>query len=138
MQYGEERKDHLTYSTRLFSKRFENQDKKEAYMDACKWLATNIISKRSELCAMTFSIDPVKDAMPASFILTVYVSLDEPEVRERHCKVCKELTSLFYVKGGVDNQCSNCKMLAYTQRMDELIHQKKVYYGVRLKGMLYK
>lgn len=128
------KKDGIEYAQRLFSKEFAHEDKKTAYLNACKWLASNIISNRKELCEMTFKVYPIEGRSVPTFLLEVFVTLPETEVRERNCAICREMSRLFYVNGSAfDAHCGNCKMNGYVQRLDDMIKRKRVYYASRMR-----
>lgn len=115
----------MKYAEKIFRKRFSAERSKDAFLKAAEWLAKNVISKKDEIGDFTFGIEKVKDSEQPTFELTLYVSLDEKEVMERHCKICEEVHKLFYVNE--ENNCNSCSVKAYRKRMEEAIKIKGSY-----------
>lgn len=117
----------MKYSERVFRKKFTDEySSKKAYLTACEWLAKNIVSRREKIGDFTFGIERDKNEEKPTFVLSVYVSMDEKEVNDQHCKVCKEVHKLFYVNEK-DSNCNSCSMMAYRKRMHEKISVKRQY-----------
>ena len=115
----------MKYSQRLFRKQFTSEESsKDAYMELCKWLAKNVISKKDEIGEMTFEINKVKADYP-TFELTLYAMLDENDVNKLHCDACKEAHRLFYV--GNEAKCDSCAVNAYRTRMKQRLNTKSQY-----------
>lgn len=125
----------MKYNEEAFSKSFTDEKRKVAYLDACKWLASNIISKEDELCEFTFKIKEDKEAELPTFKLILYVTLDEKELRNRHCNICKEAHSAFFINNKVD--CNSCNASAYQKRMEDMIKQKRLFLKGKLERVLF-
>lgn len=105
----------LTFCKLVLRKSFQAENPKKAYMDACKWYATNIIAKGYDL-----KVEYKKKFNEVTLLL--YVSLDEKEVKEKHCEICKSMHNQFFLNDKQD--CNACKMLAFNKRMEQLIDTK--------------
>ena len=126
----------MQYTERVFSKKIVGKNKKETYLKACKWLATNVISKKAELGNFTYSIDDDTDGngqLP-TFKISIYVSLNEKELRERNCIICRQAHSTFFMNESCN--CGSCNATAYQKRMDEMIKSKKVFFAGKLKEIV--
>lgn len=116
---------------RVFSKKFIHENKKEAYLSACKWLATNIISKR-DLGEYSFEIKERKVVEEFCFVLTLYVSLDEQQLFEGHCNVCRTINNNFFQN---NEACGLCRAKAYRYRIEDKLKSRKGYAIEHLEGL---
>uniref|UniRef100_A0AAU8B148 Phage protein n=1 Tax=Dulem virus 36 TaxID=3145754 RepID=A0AAU8B148_9CAUD len=118
---------------KLFERIFEGETTKEAYMNACKWLASNVIAVNNmEYIQCKFiKVDKGYTNYAKSIRLEVYAMLEEKEEFEHFCKVCKEAGNLFY---SVEDKyrCYNCKLKPYRDRVKQDIDRRKDY----IKGVL--
>jgi uncharacterized paraquat-inducible protein A len=123
----------MKFTVKYFEKMFYNDDSKEAYLEACKWLATNVISKvevRDSLVQIT-KLPQEKSDLP-TFKLELFAQLDDTEERSRFCERCQEFHKLFYINQQFN--CDKCNMTAYNENMKTRLITKK---GLR-KGQLRK
>ena len=124
----------IVYSKEFFKKKFQAESMKAAYMSACKWYATNVLSK-DELHNVQVEFEKrTKDEQFPTVVVHLFAALSEDELRERHCKICKETQTLFYMKK-VHN-CDRCDVTAYQLRADEMIRVKTEFYKERLRKRL--
>lgn len=112
----------MQFSERIFHKTFTASKSKDAYLMLCEWLARNVISKKDEIGEFTYEVEKVKDAEQPTFKLSLYASLNEKEVIDQHCRVCKEVHNLFYENS--EYNCNLCREQAYRKRMQEKITVK--------------
>lgn len=115
----------IKYSKEFFKKKFTAETMKEAYMAAVKWYATNVISK-DELHSVHVEFEKAKDEQFPTVTIHLHAILSENELRERHCKICKETHSLFYVNSNYN--CNRCEANAYQRRTDDMLRVKLEYY----------
>lgn len=102
------------------NKVFEGKTMKDAYLSACKWLSSNIISiNNSEHIMYRFEKQKSKDYV-SRIKLIVYVYADEEEVNEHNCDVCREAQGAFFLKEN-KYQCYSCKIEPYRKRMKQKI-----------------
>lgn len=127
----------MRYLIKVLSKQFQHEISKQAYLDACKWVAVNIINnKQVELQDITWNIAKVsKEGQLPTFKLTVYASINEKDVRENHCEVCKQVHNLFYMNKEEAN-CAECKLKAFQKRLDDAAEVKRVYVRGKIGGQL--
>lgn len=115
----------IYYSKEFFRKKFSAETMKKAYMDACKWYSTNVISK-DELHSVQIEFEKINSKDLPTIVIHLYAVLSEDELRERLCKICRESHSVFYMNNYVD--CSRCEAKAYQARTDDMLRVKLEYY----------
>lgn len=120
----------IKYSKEFFKRSFEADTMKNAYMNACKWYATNVLSK-AEL--HNVQVEFVKETGKQFPTVTIhlYAVLSENELRERHCNICREYHGLFFMNN--NHNCDKCELKAYQKRADEMLLIKLEYYKELLK-----
>ena len=95
---------------------FEARKTKEAYLEACKWVASNVIAlNNSKNLGYKIEKHETKGNLKA-VKLTVYVQIEEQEVYDKNCNVCRECSNLFYLKEN-KNLCDGCKINPYRERL---------------------
>lgn len=104
------------YGESLLTKTFTDHVSKKAYLKACKWLAQNVFSKPDLAKYITVKIEKVENKKQESgFKISLFVVIDENEVRESYCKKCKNLHTILY---SVDKpKCDECKLNAYKKNI---------------------
>lgn len=107
------------FCEKVFQKEFEHEVSKQAYLNACKWLAMNVYNNVELAKNLVVAINKKEQSELPTFVITVYVHIDEKEQREAHCKKCKMLHTIFYSVSGAD--CSECKANAYYKRLEECL-----------------
>lgn len=110
---------------KVLEREFSAGKMKEAYLQCCKWVSSNIIAKNN--CRnVTYRIEKLHSGMwePQKVKLTVYVMCDEDEVMERHCEICKEVSGNFYMSQN-KYMCNSCKMPPYRRRVQERLRMLK-------------
>lgn len=121
----------IYYSKEFFKKRFTSSTMKKAYMDACKWYATAVLSK-DELHNIQVEFEKLYDGQLPTVMVHLFAVMDEQELRERHCTICREQYTAFYMHSTAP--CSKCEANAYQRRADEMLRIKLEYY----KGLINK
>lgn len=121
-----------TYGKEFFKKQFIAETMKEAYMKAVKWYATNVLSK-AELQDVQVKFEKDLDEQFPTITIHLIAIANEDELRKRHCEICQEFHSLFYMS---KNNCNKCEAVAYQKRADELILTKIDYYKANLNKAL--
>ena len=117
-------------SEKFFSKKFSGETTKEAYMKAAKWVAKYVVAKDG-LEQVTYNYEKLKEEAAPTIQLTLYVSMNENEIQDRHCAICKESHSHFFISE--ETNCNWCKLLAYHKRKKDSIKVKKSYCGEMLR-----
>lgn len=121
------------YCEPLVRKRFSGETLSEAKTKALKWYGRYAACKK-EFSNTMCSLEDVSDGQSPIVALTVYVCLDQKEVQEKHCGVCKEFRGLFYVNN--QSNCSRCDVTAFNRRVEEMLHIKKSYDREQLKRII--
>ena len=118
------------YSENYFRKSFVGSSFKDAYLKACKWVSTNVISK-DELARNTMvHYKKETESQLPTITVTLFAITNEAEIRQKQCEVCKETHSLFYLNKNYD--CNKCNANAYQRREDDMIKRKKEFCIERL------
>ena len=115
----------IVYSKEFFKKKFTADTMKVAYMNACKWYATNVLSK-DELHNVQIEFEKSAKGEFPTVVIHLFAVLSEKELRERYCKLCKESHSLFYMNQNFN--CNRCEAKAYQARTDDMLMVKLEYY----------
>lgn len=111
----------MLVSEEVQQKYFTDKTIKDAYLTACKWISTNFIAKGNSN-NITYKINKVSTQFgePKKVVVTIYVTIDEGEVFEQNCEVCKEANSLFYLNSA-RHDCDSCKIIPYRKRIKNKI-----------------
>lgn len=104
------------YSEFLCERKFINKVSKQAYLDACKWLAMNVYSKPDLTKFITVQIEKEGDK---TFIVRLYMTVDEREIKDSYCSKCKQLHTIFYSIDKID--CGKCKMNVYRKQLHDSV-----------------
>lgn len=116
----------ITYGRKFFEIKFSAETMKQAYMKACKWYATNVLSK-DELHEVQVEFEKGYDEQQFPTItIHLFVALDEEIIKERHCKICREVSKSPFTNKVSD--CNNCEVTAYQKRKDDTVRVKAEYY----------
>lgn len=118
----------LRFAEELISKKFTGENMKDAYMKAVKWYASNILAK-DELHGICVEYE--KDTQFPTIIAHLYITMNEEEVRQNHCNVCKEFHHSFFINEA--ENCNNCNVSGYQKRLDIKIKAKRDYYRELLR-----
>lgn len=121
----------IKYSQEFFKKSFTAGDMKSAYLSACKWYSTNIISKAEFLNVHVKFVKENKEESPTITIYLFAVLDGEPEAMAQYCKCCKEFNGLFYINRTVD--CDKCEVSKFQERLEEKSKIKTSWYGELLR-----
>lgn len=118
----------LRFSEELLSMKFVGNNMKDAYMKAVKWYASNVLAK-DEL--HNVCVEYEKDKQSPTVTIHLYVTLEEEEVRQSHCNVCRDFHHSFFINE-VEN-CNSCNVLGYQRRLEQKIKVKRDYYRELLR-----
>ena len=117
----------MNITEQIIEKQFGGKNMKEAYLNCCKWVSSNIIAKTNSE-NITYQITKQKDKI----MLKVYVMVDENEIKERYCNICKEMSNMFYLSEN-KHKCESCKMMPYRERMKERLKTLRIVVGEKIK-----
>ena len=117
----------LNLSEKIYARKFRGTNTKEAYLKACRWLAINVISKDELNRNITYNFQKVDNdpTQLPTIELKIQITIDESIAKERHCEICRETHSSFFINEHYN--CNECKLSAYHKRCNHLINQKKLY-----------
>lgn len=104
--------------TKIAAKNFVGDSMKSAFLNANKWIGSNILANEKLSANVNWSMQKiVSDSGLPSVEVTFYVRLEESEMHKRFCERCKEFHCLFYINQ--QQNCNNCNMSAYRAQMAE-------------------
>lgn len=111
------------YCGKILTKKFTGRESKKCYMKVVKWLAKNVVSNPNLNDQVTYSITKSqKDGMYV-YTLKLFVRMDGEQVRDRHCAICKETHSLFFINQ--ETNCNSCNLGAYFNRKKVMLQTKQ-------------
>lgn len=112
---------------RLYTKTFKDKKSKDCYLSVCKWLANNIVSNIDFNKNIRYNIEKSFDEKIGLYVYTLnlYISLDFDELQKRHCAICKETHSSFFISE--ETNCNWCKIKAFLNRLDNQMQLKKKF-----------
>ena len=113
----------------VYQKDFTGATMKDAYLKACKWYASTVLSK-DELSNL--SVEYIKDEQYPSVTARLFTMIEENEVRQHHCAICKEMHRHFFINENCN--CSWCNSEAYHNRLHEQLKIKRAYVRSKLEG----
>lgn len=123
----------IRYSEPIMRKRFSGEDIKDAKVKALKWVGKYVMCK-DELKDVTYTFECDNAGQFPTVAVTVFAYLDEQEAKERHCKICKETRSCFFINERCN--CDECEAEAFERRMSDMLRSKKLYYRGNMKKIL--
>ena len=115
----------IVYSKKFFQRKFVGETMKSAYLEACKWYATNVLSK-DELHNVQVEFEKNSKGEFPTVVIHLFAGLSENELRERFCKLCKEAHDSFFMNKNYN--CNRCEAKAYQDRADDMLRIKLEYY----------
>ena len=123
----------IKYSREFFRKSFIADNMKAAYLSACKWYSTNVLSKAEfkNVHVQFIKEDREKTEFPTVTVCLFAVQDGEVEVLKEHCKCCKEMHNNFFINE--DTHCNRCSALGFQNRLEQGITIKKDWYRNLLK-----
>ena len=121
----------IKYSTEFFSISFSGKNMKDAYLKACKWYATNVLSK-DELHNIEVMYE--KDKQSPTVTLHLFATLYEQSLIDEHCDVCKSAHNALFCSSNTN--CEWCKIHGYRNRLNQKMSIKKEYYKEKIKRNL--
>ena len=109
----------MLYIHEIYSRQFKAEGSKEAYLKACKFVASTVLSEKSKVEAskVVWDVKRVKkeeEGLP-TFLLTLYFKFDDTVFKSQTCQACKEFHRSFYVN--TDFNCSRCNKIGYEKNV---------------------
>lgn len=111
----------MKYVHEFYKRSFKAEDSKNAYMKACKFVASNIISDKSKVEAskVTWTVQKVKveDGDLPTFQLTLYYTFDDTEFMKQTCDACKQFHKSFFINENFN--CDRCNKVGYERNVTQ-------------------
>lgn len=106
------------FMEKVFEKEFSDVVSKNAYLEACKWLAKNVYGKEGLNDYISVKIEKQKAKKNKKYVfkVVIYTIVDANELKEEFCKKCKMLHTTFYCVDKIN--CEECKMFAYHNNVE--------------------
>lgn len=123
----------IKYSREFFKKSFTADTMKSAYLLACKWYASNVLSKAEFANVHVQFTKDDKSEFPTVTVRLFAVQDGEKEVMAQHCECCREMHRTFFVNE--DTHCNRCSALGFQNRLEQRINIKKDWYRELLKKL---
>ena len=108
----------MEYIKKFYERDFKSDDSKKAYLKACKFVASNIISKGSkvEVSKVTWDVVRVEGDLP-TFRLTLYYKFDDKEFMKQTCDACKKFHKSFFINENFN--CNRCNKVGYEKNIEQ-------------------
>ena len=123
----------MLIAEKIIQKQFKAKTMKQAYLECCKWIATNILAENNSK-NLSYSIKKNESSCIGCVDLEVYIFTDESEVFEHNCDICKEFAGAFFSKEN-KYRCEVCKMPPYRKRLETKLETLKNGMGDFMKGL---
>ena len=128
----------MLLAKQIHKQSFKGESSKEAYLRACKWVATNIVSKEVELSDVFWRIEKapeVPSELP-TVDLILFTTINESEDNKRFCDICKEFHKSFFINENFN--CDRCNKESYRSRIRKRLESKSTFKKERLHYILKK
>lgn len=112
----------MFYTQQFGKKTFRGASTKDAYMNACKWYATNVIAKDK---LHNVQVEYIKEKGDNAVTMVLYASLPEKEVMDQHCTCCREMHHSFFINEDV--RCDRCSAIGFQKRLEQKLTIKISY-----------
>ena len=111
----------MLFIRKFYEREFKAKDSKDAYLKACKFVASNVVSKGSKVEASKVTwdiarIEKEEDDLP-TFRLTLYYKFDDTQFMEQTCNACKEFHKSFFINENFN--CSRCNKVGYEKNIEQ-------------------
>ena len=106
----------MLIAEKIIQKQFKAKTMKQAYLECCKWIATNILAENNSK-NLSYSIKKNESSGIGCVELEVYIMTDETEVFEHNCDICREFAGAFFNKEN-KYRCEVCKTPPYRKRLE--------------------
>lgn len=129
----------MIYIEKFYERDFKDEDPKQAYLKACKFVASNIISKGSkvEVSKVTWDVNRVEqDGDLPTFRLSLYIKFDDTQFMEQTCNACKQFHKSFFINENFN--CSRCNKVGYEKNVKQKLMIGAEYFRKLLDDELNK
>ena len=122
------------YTDIVYQLSFSAKTMKDAYLKACKWYASNVLSK-DELHDIQVEYIKHTDKQSPTVTAHLFVSIEEADVKAHHCAICRETHAAFFINENCN--CAWCKIDAFDRRIQQQLNAKKKYIKSKIERSLY-
>lgn len=122
------------YSDIVYKQTFTGKSMKDAYLKACKWYASNVLSK-DELHDVFVEYVKGGDKQYPTVTIHLYTSVEEADIKAHHCAICKEMHSTFFINENTN--CAWCNTDAFERRIKEQLNTKKNFVKDKIERSIY-
>lgn len=122
------------YTDTVYQLSFSAKTMKDAYLKACKWYASNVLSKDELQDVQVEYIKDNKKQLP-TVTARLFVSIEEAEVKANHCAICKETHKSFFINENTN--CAWCQIAAFDRRIQQQLNNKRSYIKSKIERSLY-
>lgn len=130
----------MLYIHKFYERTFKAEKVKDAYMKACKFVASNIINKESkvEVTKVTWDIVRVEDDKSdlPTFRLSLYYKFDDTEFMKKTCEACQEFHKSFFINE--EFNCNRCNKVGYEKNVNQKLSVGSEYLKRLLENELNK
>lgn len=128
----------MLHIQKFYERNFRAENSKDAYLKACKFVASNIISKGSKVEATRVTwdvirVDTEQGDLP-TFMLTLYYKFDDTEFMKSTCEACKEFHKSFFINEQFN--CNRCNKMGYERNLSHKLEIGSEYLRKRLDDEL--
>lgn len=124
--------DILKVTVKFFEKLFTGETSKDAYLNACKWVAKHVVSK-VEIGETFWKTEKIEADLP-TFKLELHAMLDAEESTKGFCDKCQEFHRSFYINQQFN--CDKCNYTAFKKQVGQKLIIKKDWRLERLNAIL--
>lgn len=105
------------YMVKFFEKIFEDEVSKQAYLKACKWLATHVYNSEGYSDYVVVKIkkqECKKSSETFKFKVELFFTVDFESEQQVFCNNCKLSVNTFF---GSEAPCSTCRLTTFLKKL---------------------
>ena len=125
-------KPKVMYGQQLAQKVFRGKDRKDAYLKAVKWYASNILAS-DKFHEIMVEYTKLPDG---GITMTMWSTMSQQEIMDNHCQCCREMHHSFFINE--DTHCDRCSAISFQKRLEWKMGIKLGYYKELLHKLLGK
>ena len=129
----------MEYVKKFYEREFKAESSKAAYLKACKFVASNVISKGSkvEVSKVTWNVVKVEaEGNLPTFRLTLYYKFDDTEFMKQSCEACKQFHKSFFINENFN--CNRCNKVGYEKNIEQKLTIGTEYFKKQIDDELNK
>ena len=129
----------MEYVKKFYEREFKAESSKAAYLKACRFVASNVISKGSkvEVSKVTWNVVKVEaEGNLPTFRLTLYYKFDDTEFMKQSCEACKQFHKSFFINENFN--CNRCNKVGYEKNIEQKLTIGTEYFKKQIDDELNK